>query len=88
MSKSRSLRSIVAVCLLIAGSLLTLTGLTMIFTHADPGHGRQLMLIGMTRHQFYDIHIFFALIALLFGVIHITINWKALIGSFRYLFRD
>ena len=88
MSKSRLLRSIVVVCLFIAGFLLTLTGLTMLFTHADPGHGRQLMLIGMTRHQFYDIHIFFALTTLLFGLIHIIINWKALIGSFRYLFKD
>ncbi|HAG11344.1 MAG TPA: hypothetical protein DCK76_08200 [Desulfotomaculum sp.] len=88
MSKSRLSRSVVAVCLLISGFLLTLTGLTMLFTHADPGHGRQLMLIGMTRHQFYDIHILFALITLLFGIIHIIINWKAFISSFRYLFKD
>jgi hypothetical protein len=60
----------------------------MIFTHADPRHNQQLLIIGIIRHQFYDIHIVFALTTLLFGIIHITLNWKALSGAFRYLFRD
>lgn len=76
-------RAVVAIALLVSWSLAAFTGFLLWFA---PGAGvRRLLFLGLTRHEWGNVHFVMSVIALGITVIHILIDWRALKGMLRYL---
>jgi cytochrome b subunit of formate dehydrogenase len=78
-------RAIVAIILITAWSLVTLSGLVLWLAPSGTRSGRQLLLLGLTKSEWNDVHFWIAVIAILVTIVHIVIDWKALRGVIRYM---
>lgn len=85
--KSRKVyaRAIIALVLLVTWALATVAGLLLWIAPSGPQSGRQLLLFGLTKHNWANIHLVFSLVAVGVTVLHIIVDWKALKGCVRYL---
>ncbi|VXD13664.1 putative 4-amino-4-deoxy-L-arabinose-phosphoundecaprenol flippase subunit ArnE [Planktothrix serta PCC 8927] len=79
------MRGIVALALLISWSLVALTGFIIWFAPRGQGAGSIAFLLGLSRHEWGDIHFFISLLALVVTVIHVILDWRTLKGLIRYL---
>jgi hypothetical protein len=78
-------RAVVAIMLVTVWSLVALTGLLLWLAPEGYRAGRQLLLLGLTKNEWGDIHFWIAVAVLTVTVVHIIIDWKALRGVIRYL---
>jgi cytochrome b subunit of formate dehydrogenase len=78
-------RAIVAIILITAWSLVTLSGLVLWLAPSGTRSGRQLLLLGLTKSEWNDVHFWIAVIAILVTIVHIVIDWKALRAVIRYM---
>jgi hypothetical protein len=78
-------RAVVALLLITAWGLVTLSGLVLWLAPAGPRSGRQSLLLGLTKSEWSDVHFWIAVAAFIVTVVHIIIDWKALRGVVRYL---
>ena len=78
-------RAVVAIMLIITWRLMALTGLLLWLAPSGPRSGRQLLLLGLTKEGWGDIHFWIAVATLVVTLAHIIIDWKALRGVIRYL---
>jgi len=78
-------RAVVAIMLVTVWSLVALTGLLLWLAPEGRQAGRQLLLLGLTKNEWGDIHFWIAVAVLTVTVVHIIIDWKALRGVVRYL---
>lgn len=78
-------RAVVAIMLITAWSLLALSGLVLWLASSGPRTGRQLLLFGLTKGEWSDVHFWIAVTTILVTIVHIVIDRKALRGVIRYL---
>lgn len=78
-------RAIVAILLITAWSLVALSGLLLWLAPSGSRSGRQLLLLGLTKGEWSDVHFWLAVAAFLVMIVHIAVDWKALRGVIRYL---
>ena len=78
-------RAVVALLLITAWGLVTLSGLVLWLAPTGPRSGRQSLLLGLTKSEWSDVHFWIAVAAFVVTVVHIIIDWKALRGVVRYL---
>lgn len=78
-------RSVVAIVMLLAWSITSLTGFLLWMAPTGPRSGRMLLVLGLTKREWGDYHFYFALVALIITVIHIIIDWKGLRRCLVYL---
>ncbi|MBN2187219.1 MAG: DUF4405 domain-containing protein [Dehalococcoidia bacterium] len=78
-------RAVVALLLITAWGLVTLSGLVLWLAPAGPRSGRQSLLLGLTKSEWSEVHFWIAVAAFVVTVVHIIIDWKALRGVVRYL---
>ncbi|MFH1031397.1 MAG: DUF4405 domain-containing protein [Chloroflexota bacterium] len=91
MEKRRSIRfkvyarAVVAIMLIVVWLLAAFTGLLLWLTPTGPGSGQRVLLLGLTKQEWGDIHFWISVAVLIVTLIHIVIDWKALRGVIRYL---
>lgn len=78
-------RAVVAISLLVSWSLAAFTGFLLWFAPRGAGAGRLLLFLGLTRHEWGDVHFVMSVIALGVTAIHLVIDWRALRGVLHYL---
>jgi len=66
-------------------SFVAISGLILWLAPSGPRSGRQLLLLGLTKGEWSDVHSWIALATFLVTIVHIVIDWKALHGVIRYL---
>lgn len=79
----RLTRALVAVFLIVFWLYSISTGFLLYFTKHIPGSIP--IFWGITRSEWKDIHFWLSVIAFIITIIHIIVDWKALIASIRYL---
>jgi len=79
----RLTRALVAVFLIVFWFYPISTGFLLYFTKHTPGNIP--ILFGLTRSVWKDLHFWLSVIAFIITIIHIIVDWKALIASIRYL---
>jgi hypothetical protein len=78
-------RAIVAIALIIVWVLSALSGLILWLAPDGRQAGRQLLLFGITKQNWGEIHFWICVAVVVVTVVHIIIDWKALRGVIRYL---
>lgn len=76
-------RAVVAISLLVSWGLAAFTGFLLWF--APRGAGKLPLFLGLTRHEWGNVHFVMSVVALGITVIHIVVDWRALRGVLHYL---
>lgn len=79
------LRSWVSIVLIASWSLAAFTGFLLWLAPSGPRAGKALLLFGISKGEWGDIHFWFSAIALTATLIHLIVDWRALCGCIRYL---
>jgi len=83
--KKTIMRAIISLSMLILWSFVLLTGIFLWLAPRGQGAGQTDYIIGLNRHEIGDIHFYFSIIAVIFTIAHLLIDWKAFKGLMRYL---
>jgi hypothetical protein len=78
-------RAIVAIMLITVWALVALSGLVLYLAPSGQRSGRQLLLMDLTKNQWSEVHFWIAMATFLITIVHIIVDWKALMGVLRYL---
>ena len=78
-------RAVVAIMLIIAWSLVSLTGLLLWLAPSGQRSGQIELLFGLTKSEWGNVHFWIAAATVLVTLVHIIIDWRALRGVIRYL---
>ena len=83
-SRKAYARAIIAIVLFVTWGLSAFTGFLLWLAPHGQQSGR-VVLLGLTKGEWGDIHFWFAVATFVVTVTHIIIDWKALRGCVRYL---
>ncbi len=78
-------RAVTAIALIITWSLSAFSGLILWLSPDVRQAGRQLLLFGITKQNWGEIHFWICVAVVVVTIVHIIIDWKALRGVIRYL---
>ena len=78
-------RAVIAILLIAAWVLVTISGVVLWLAPSGQRSGQQLLLFGLTKHEWSDVHFWIAIATIVVTIVHIIIDWKALRGVIRYL---
>ena len=78
-------RAVVAIMLIIAWSLVALTGLLLWLAPSGRRSGQTELLFGLTKGEWGDVHFWIGIATVVITLIHLVIDWRALRGVVRYL---
>lgn len=78
-------RAIVAIMLISIWCLTALTGFVLWAAPAGPRAGWRVIFLGLTKHDWNKIHLWFGVAMIVITLIHLALDWKALRGVIRYL---
>ena len=78
-------RAVVAIILITAWSLLSLTGLLLWLAPSGRQSGQMQLLFGLTKGEWGDVHFWIAVATIVVTLVHLIIDWRALRGVIRYL---
>ena len=78
-------RAVVAIMLITAWSLLSLTGLLLWLAPSGRQSGQMQLLFGLTKGEWGDVHFWIAVATVVVTLVHLIIDWRALRGVIRYL---
>ena len=78
-------RAVTAILLIAVWSLVGLTGLLLWLAPSGQRAGQQILLLGLTKSEWGDIHFWIGVATVAVTLIHLIIDWKALRGVIRYL---
>lgn len=79
------LRSWVAIGLLVTWFIVAVTGVLLWLAPDGRQSGQIELFMGLTKHEWGDIHWWVAVATVSITTIHLIIDWKALKGAMRYL---
>ncbi|CAG9000857.1 MAG: hypothetical protein CENE_02864 [Candidatus Celerinatantimonas neptuna] len=72
------LRPYTTVIMMIAFLIVVVTGIILFFAPHGPGGMRQWIVLGLSKHQFKDIHVYLGTFGVLLVFFHLYLNWKAI----------
>jgi hypothetical protein len=78
-------RALVAVALLVLWGLAAFSGILLWLAPSGPRSGQLLLLLGLTKSQRGEAHLWFSVAASLVTVVHVAIDWRGLRACVRYL---
>jgi hypothetical protein len=78
-------RAVVAIMLIAGWCLTAISGFILWGAPAGPRTGWQVIFLGLTKHDWGEIHLWFGVAMIAVTLIHIALDWKALRGVIRYL---
>lgn len=79
------IRAVVAIALFVVWGLSGFTGFLLWVAPSGPRAGRQLLLLGLTKGEWGDVHFWVSVAAGIVTIIHIVIDWRALRACVRYM---
>lgn len=79
------LRSWISIVLIASWSLAASTGFLLWLAPSGPRAGKAILLFGLSKGEWGDIHFWFSAIALTATLIHLIVDWRAFCGCIRYL---
>jgi hypothetical protein len=78
-------RAVIAILLIAGWCLTAVTGFILWAAPTGPRAGWQVIFLGLTKHDWGEIHLWFGVAIIAITLIHIALDWKALRGVIRYL---
>ncbi|MFC1902636.1 DUF4405 domain-containing protein [Chloroflexota bacterium] len=78
-------RAVVAIMLITVWSLVALTGLLLWLAPSGQRSGQQLLLFELTKSEWGDVHFWIGVATAVVTIMHLIIDWRALVGVIRYL---
>jgi hypothetical protein len=78
-------RAVVAIMLITGWCLTAISGFILWAASGEPRAGRQILSLGLTKHDWNEIHLWFGVAIIAITLIHVVLDWKALRGVIRYL---
>ena len=78
-------RAVTAIMLITVWSAGALTGGLLWLAPSGRQAGKQVLLFGLTKSEWGDVHFWIGVAIVAVTIIHLIIDWKALRGVIRYL---
>lgn len=78
-------RAIIAMALITVWVLSAFSGLVLWLAPDVKQAGKQLLLFGITKQNWGEIHFWICVAVVVVTIVHMIIDWKALRGVIRYL---
>ncbi len=78
-------RAVVAIIMIAAWSILSLTGLLLWMAPSGQRSGQMELLFNLTKSEWGDVHFWIAIATIVITILHMIIDWRALRGVIRYL---
>ena len=78
-------RAVVALALIVCWSLTAVSGFLVYFAPRGQGLHKLPWLLGLSKHQWGQLHLIISVVALCITVIHVVIDWRVLSGLLRYM---
>jgi hypothetical protein len=78
-------RAVIAITLLAAWLLAAATGWLLWLAPEGPRSGQVVLLFGLAKHQWGEIHFGLSVLASAITVVHVVVDWRALRGCVRHL---
>ena len=78
-------RAWVAVGLIGAWAIVTVSGVLLWLAPAGMRSGQAELFMGLTKHEWGDIHWWVAVATVAVTMVHMVIDWKALKGALKYM---
>ena len=79
------LRAAIALAMMVVWSLVTISGFLLWLAPDGPRSGHRLLLLGLTKREWGELHTWFSFIAIAITVAHLVVDWRALCGCMKYL---
>ena len=78
-------RAVIAIILITVWSVTGLTGLLLWLAPSGQRSGQIPLLFELTKEGWGDIHFWLSISALIVTIVHIILDWRALVAVIRYL---
>ena len=78
-------RAITAMTLIVGWLIVTVSGFLLYVAPEGRQSGQSDLFLGLTKSEWGDVHWWVSVAVVAVTLFHITIDWKALKGSVRYL---
>jgi hypothetical protein len=78
-------RAVIAIALMVVWSLVSFSGILLWLAPPGPRAGHRVLLFGLTKHEWGDLHLWLSFAAIALTAIHLTIDWRGLRGCLTYL---
>ena len=78
-------RAIIAIALITVWILSAFSGIILWLAPEVRQAGKQLLLFGITKENWGEIHFWICVAVVVVTIVHIIVDWKALRGVIRYL---
>ncbi len=83
----QKIRGIVSIGLLTFWAISALSGFILWLAPEGQRSGRIPLFLGLTKHQWSDLHTWFSFLALGVTLVHIIIDWKILVAVIKFLIK-
>src|SRR6476660_8545529 len=84
-NRKMQIRVWVAFALLVLWGLAACSGFLLWLAPEGPRSGYLVLLLGLTKRQWGEVHFWLSVAASLVTVVHVAIDWRALRACVRYL---
>jgi Domain of unknown function (DUF4405) len=78
-------RAVVAIALMVVWSLVTFSGILLWLAPPGPRAGYRVLLFGLTKRGWGEVHLWFSFAALAVTAVHLVIDWRGFCGCLNYL---
>jgi hypothetical protein len=78
-------RAVIALTLISVWSMAAFSGFLLWFAPSGPRAGWNILLLGLTKRQWGEVHFWISVAALGVTIVHVIIDWRGLRGCLRYL---
>lgn len=80
-------KGVIGLLLLVVWSIVAVTGFIMWMAPHGQGTGSQSFLLNMSRHDWGELHFWFAVTAVVVTIVHIVVDWKPFVSSLKHIFK-
>ena len=85
---NRKIRGLISLGLLLSWGLSGLSGLILYLAPEGQRSGRAILLFGLAKHGWSQIHTWVSFIGLAITILHIIVDWKIMVALLKNLFRE
>lgn len=81
------IRGLISLGLLVFWAISALTGLILYLAPEGQRSGRAILLFGLVKHNWSEIHTWFSFLALGITLLHIIVDWRILVAVIKLLIK-
>jgi hypothetical protein len=82
------LRAVIGIALITSWSLVVVSGLVLWTAPPGPRAGRRVLLLGIMKREWADLHLWLSLAALAVTAAHVAVDWRMFCSAMRSLVRS